>query len=36
MAESRAAAGAGERHTDDLDGGGYDEVALALMRAIAG
>jgi 6-phospho-beta-glucosidase len=35
MAESRAAAGAGERHTDDLDGGGYDDVALALMRAIA-
>jgi 6-phospho-beta-glucosidase len=36
MAESRAAAGAGERHADDLDGGGYDQVALALMRAIAG
>ena len=25
-----------ERHADDLDGGGYDQVALALMRAIAG
>ena len=36
MAESRAASGAGERHADDLDGGGYDQVALALMRAIAG
>jgi 6-phospho-beta-glucosidase len=36
MAESRTAAGAGARHADDLDGGGYDQVALALMRAIAG
>ena len=36
MAESRAASGAGGRHADDLDGGGYDQVALALMRAIAG
>jgi 6-phospho-beta-glucosidase len=36
MAESRTASGAGERHADDLDGGGYDRVALALMRAIAG
>jgi 6-phospho-beta-glucosidase len=36
MAESRAAAGAGGRHADDLDGGGYEKVALALMRAIAG
>jgi 6-phospho-beta-glucosidase len=36
MAESRAASGAGERHADDLDGGGYDRVALSLMRAIAG
>ena len=35
MAESRAASGAGGRHADDLDGGGYDQVALALMRAIA-
>jgi 6-phospho-beta-glucosidase len=36
MAESRAASGAGERDADDLDGGGYDRVALALMRALAG
>ena len=36
MAESRAASGAGGRNADDLDGGGYDQVALALMRAIAG
>jgi 6-phospho-beta-glucosidase len=36
MAESRAASGAGGRHADDLDGGGYDQVALTLMRAIAG
>jgi 6-phospho-beta-glucosidase len=36
MAESRAASGAGGRHADDLDGGGYDKVALALMRAITG
>lgn len=35
MAESREAAGAGDRDTADLDGGGYDQVALALMRAIA-
>ncbi len=35
MAESREAAGAGSRDTLDLDGGGYDQVALALMRAIA-
>lgn len=35
MAESREAAGVGERDTADLDGGGYDRVALALMRAIA-
>ena len=35
MAESRAASGAGERHADDLDGGGYEKVALALMQAIA-
>jgi 6-phospho-beta-glucosidase len=36
MAESRAASGARGRHPDDLDGGGYDRVALALIRAIAG
>jgi 6-phospho-beta-glucosidase len=35
MAESREASGAGARHAADLDGGGYDRVALALMRAIA-
>ncbi|WP_298327965.1 6-phospho-beta-glucosidase [Haloactinopolyspora sp.] len=35
MAETRNAAGAGERDVHDLDGGGYDQVALALMRAIA-
>ncbi|MGW7263921.1 6-phospho-beta-glucosidase [Streptomyces sp. NPDC054842] len=34
MAENRDAAGAGERDTDDLSGG-YEKVALALMRAIA-
>ncbi|QNN54175.1 6-phospho-beta-glucosidase [Nocardioides mesophilus] len=35
MAESREATGAGEREQEDLDGGGYDRVALQLMRAIA-
>ncbi|WP_181765125.1 6-phospho-beta-glucosidase [Streptomyces albidus (ex Kaewkla and Franco 2022)] len=35
MAESREASGGWERDTCDLDGGGYDRVALALMRAIA-
>ncbi len=35
MADSRAAAGAGEREAADLDGGGYDRMALALMHAIA-
>ncbi|WEO94174.1 6-phospho-beta-glucosidase [Streptomyces sp. FXJ1.172] len=34
MAESRQSAGAGEREADDLSGG-YEKVALALMRAIA-
>ncbi|MEU6402377.1 6-phospho-beta-glucosidase [Streptomyces sp. NPDC046985] len=34
MAENRETAGAGEREADDLSGG-YEEVALALMRAIA-
>lgn len=34
MAENRRTAGAGEREADDLSGG-YEEVALALMRAIA-
>ncbi|OIV35346.1 6-phospho-beta-glucosidase [Mangrovactinospora gilvigrisea] len=35
MAESREATGGWQRDTCDLDGGGYDRVALALMRAIA-
>ncbi|MFJ6696390.1 6-phospho-beta-glucosidase [Streptomyces sp. NPDC091272] len=35
MAENREAAGAGERTADDLESGGYEYVALALMRAIA-
>ncbi|MBW5483041.1 6-phospho-beta-glucosidase [Streptomyces bambusae] len=35
MAENREAAGAGERDADDLESGGYERVALALMRAIA-
>lgn len=34
MAENREAAGAGEREEEDLSGG-YEKVALALMRAIA-
>ncbi|MBO1330852.1 6-phospho-beta-glucosidase [Streptomyces sp. VRA16 Mangrove soil] len=35
MAENREAAGAGERDADDLESGGYEKVALAIMRAIA-
>ncbi|QXE38612.1 6-phospho-beta-glucosidase [Streptomyces sp. GMY02] len=35
MAENRDAAGVGERDADDLESGGYEKVALALMRAIA-
>jgi len=35
MAESREATGGWERDTCDVDGGGYDRVALALMRAIS-
>ncbi|WP_433546434.1 6-phospho-beta-glucosidase [Streptomyces sp. CA-294286] len=35
MAENREAAGAGERAADDLESGGYEYVALALMRAVA-
>ena len=35
MADSREATGAGEREAEDLDGGGYDRVALQLMRAVA-
>ncbi|MEU5363891.1 6-phospho-beta-glucosidase [Streptomyces sp. NPDC005925] len=34
MAENRETAGAGERDEDDLSGG-YEKVALALMRAVA-
>ncbi|MFD8676254.1 6-phospho-beta-glucosidase [Streptomyces seoulensis] len=34
MAENRESAGAGERKEEDLSGG-YEQVALALMRAIA-
>ncbi|HEX6360702.1 6-phospho-beta-glucosidase [Actinophytocola sp.] len=34
-AESREAAGAGDRDSDDLTSGGYEKVALAIMRAIA-
>ncbi|MEU9386467.1 6-phospho-beta-glucosidase, partial [Streptomyces sp. NPDC048279] len=34
MAENRETSGAGERDADDLSGG-YEKVALALMRAIA-
>jgi 6-phospho-beta-glucosidase len=35
MADSRDATGAGERQQEDLDGGGYDRLALRLMRAVA-
>lgn len=35
MAENRQAAGAGRRDTRDLESGGYEQVALDLMRAIA-
>ena len=35
MAENRAATGGWQRDPHDLDGGGYERVALALMRAIA-
>jgi 6-phospho-beta-glucosidase len=35
MAENRDAVGMGERDTCDLDSGGYEQVALSLMRAIA-
>ncbi|MCZ9340084.1 6-phospho-beta-glucosidase, partial [Streptomyces sp. TRM76130] len=34
MAENRETAGAGEREAEDLSGG-YEQVALALMRAVA-
>ncbi|GAA3373731.1 6-phospho-beta-glucosidase [Streptomyces sannanensis] len=35
MSENRQVSGAGERAADDLESGGYENVALALMRAIA-
>ncbi|MFF5970926.1 6-phospho-beta-glucosidase [Streptomyces sp. NPDC012769] len=35
MAHNREAAGVGERAEEDLESGGYEKVALALMRAIA-
>ncbi|GAA1896308.1 6-phospho-beta-glucosidase [Streptantibioticus ferralitis] len=35
MADARAATGGWQRDAADLEGGGYDRVALALMRAIA-
>jgi 6-phospho-beta-glucosidase len=35
MAENREVAGVGERDACDLESGGYEQVALALMRAIA-
>ncbi|MGW7460285.1 6-phospho-beta-glucosidase [Streptomyces sp. NPDC054797] len=35
MADNREAAGVGERDASDLESGGYEKVALALMRAIA-
>ncbi|MFB7633100.1 6-phospho-beta-glucosidase [Streptomyces sp. NPDC056149] len=36
MAHSREATGGWQRDSADLEGGGYDRVALALMHAIAG
>ncbi|MDT0300590.1 family 4 glycosyl hydrolase [Streptomonospora wellingtoniae] len=35
MADNRRAAGGVERAEQDLDGGGYEEVALSVMRALA-
>ncbi|MET9951247.1 6-phospho-beta-glucosidase [Streptomyces sp. NPDC006339] len=35
MAHNREAAGVGERADEDLESGGYEKVALALMRAVA-
>ncbi|WP_406431470.1 6-phospho-beta-glucosidase [Streptomyces sp. NBC_01589] len=35
MSENREVAGAGERDESDLESGGYEQVALALMRAVA-
>uniref|UniRef100_UPI000A3A4FC3 family 4 glycosyl hydrolase n=1 Tax=Allokutzneria sp. NRRL B-24872 TaxID=1137961 RepID=UPI000A3A4FC3 len=36
MAEGRSVADAGERDACDMDGGGYEQVALSLMTSIAG
>ena len=35
MATSREAAGAGERDEEDVEGGGYERIALAVMRSLA-
>ncbi|MGC5341652.1 6-phospho-beta-glucosidase [Streptomyces sp. DT24] len=35
MSENRQVAGVGERDASDLESGGYEQVALALMRAVA-
>lgn len=35
MSENREVAGAGDRAASDLESGGYEQVALALMRAVA-
>ncbi|SCF70890.1 6-phospho-beta-glucosidase [Streptomyces sp. Ncost-T10-10d] len=35
MSENREVAGVGERDENDLESGGYEQVALALMRAVA-
>ncbi|MFG2755848.1 6-phospho-beta-glucosidase [Streptomyces wuyuanensis] len=35
MADNREASGAGRRADEDLESGGYEKVALALMRAVA-
>ncbi|MET8744578.1 6-phospho-beta-glucosidase [Streptomyces sp. NPDC004728] len=35
MSENREVAGVGEREESDLESGGYEQVALALMRAVA-
>ncbi|WP_314612460.1 6-phospho-beta-glucosidase [Streptomyces stackebrandtii] len=35
MAANREAAGVGDRDEEDLESGGYEKVALALMRAVA-
>ncbi|MFD6531494.1 6-phospho-beta-glucosidase [Streptomyces sp. NPDC060184] len=35
MSENREVAGAGDRAASDLESGGYEQVALALMRAVS-